>query len=670
MTRTTSSLRVVESAEAAAKSPELHGLRKLSDGSIEYQVAVKKGEHSWRFLCSPITVVALTRNADSQNWGRLLEIADADGHRHRWMMPASMLASIRGEEIRQALFSYGARISPGQSAAAALHRYLMAETDFNGKMLPKAREALRTGWHDGVFVLPMVALGGSEEVAYQNPSAIRAAIRKRGTLKEWQSSVADPADANTRLTLALCASFAAPLLQPLQMEGVCIHFRGGSSVGKTTALHVAGSVWGGPCERGGLNGYKQTWRATANGFEGLAQAHCDLPLCLDELGLIRGDHVSQVAYQLTGGMGATRALKAGSAAPRLEWRVLIISTGEIGLGDKIAEQNTQRRIMAGQEVRFIDVPADAGRGYGLFDWAPELASSSERDRGRAFADRLNDASQSFFGNAGPAFVDAFITNRSRSLDKLRAAIFEFGRTHSSGTDGQVQRVARVFGLLGAAGELAVEYGIVPWPQGNALQAAKRCFEAWLSQRGGAGASELQAAIAHLRLVIERDVNSRFQQIGSGDPIRERLGFQRARQDGEIEYLILPESWKQLMAGRDAGSIANKLGEIGILKRDSEGRPIQRSASPAPKIQYEFTWQVIRRYSTMEIAMRSCSWLRRLFPSAVLPGILAAYESCNQNNNVPAVPGVPAKIDQGYPSWPRLSEMCGDHTCPITLTHQR
>ncbi len=42
MTRTTSSLRVVESAEAAAKSPELHGLRKLSDGSIEYQVAVKR----------------------------------------------------------------------------------------------------------------------------------------------------------------------------------------------------------------------------------------------------------------------------------------------------------------------------------------------------------------------------------------------------------------------------------------------------------------------------------------------------------------------------------------------------------------------------------------------------------------------------------------------------
>ena len=140
MTRTTSSLRVVESAEEAAKSPELHGLRKLSDGSIEYQVAVKKGEHRWRFLCSPITVVALTRNADSQNWGRLLEIADADGHCHRWIMPASMLARIRGEEIRQALFSYGARISPGRSAAAALHRYLMAETRLQREKAAKGEE--------------------------------------------------------------------------------------------------------------------------------------------------------------------------------------------------------------------------------------------------------------------------------------------------------------------------------------------------------------------------------------------------------------------------------------------------------------------------------------------------------------------------------------------------
>ena len=60
------------------------------------------------------------------------------------------------------------------------------------------------------------------------------------------------------------------------------------------------------------NGYKQTWRATANGFEGLAEAHCDIPFCLDELGLIRGDHVSQVAYQLSGGNGTTRALKAGA----------------------------------------------------------------------------------------------------------------------------------------------------------------------------------------------------------------------------------------------------------------------------------------------------------------------------------------------------------------------
>ena len=58
-----------------------------------------------------------------------------------------------------------------------------------------------------------------------------------------------------------------------------IHFRSASSTGKSTALHVAGSVWGG----GDATGYVRSWRATANGLEGVALNHCDTLLCLDEL---------------------------------------------------------------------------------------------------------------------------------------------------------------------------------------------------------------------------------------------------------------------------------------------------------------------------------------------------------------------------------------------------
>ena len=73
---------------------------------------------------------------------------------------------------------------------------------------------------------------------------------------------------NSRLTVALSMALAPPLLHVVEMEGGGLHFRGSSSIGKTTLLHVAGSVWGG----GGLAGYVRRWRATDNALEGVAQS--------------------------------------------------------------------------------------------------------------------------------------------------------------------------------------------------------------------------------------------------------------------------------------------------------------------------------------------------------------------------------------------------------------
>src|SRR5260364_372212 len=52
-------------------------------------------------ICAPLHVKALVRDAASENWGRLLEFRDADGHLHRWSMPMSLLKggsdAVRGE---------------------------------------------------------------------------------------------------------------------------------------------------------------------------------------------------------------------------------------------------------------------------------------------------------------------------------------------------------------------------------------------------------------------------------------------------------------------------------------------------------------------------------------------------------------------------------------------
>ena len=575
-------LRAVESEESDAPRFATKGVRLLDDGSLEFG-----NEGNWSKLSArPIIVKALTRNIDGEDWGRLIEVSDSDGRKKTWNMPAYMLAS-RGEELLQALFKKGAIVETGPSAVLALRRYLASETSLDGSRLPRARLAGRTGWHGNAFALPERALGSSEQVVYESSSNIKPAIRQRGSLSEWQNSIGYFADGNSRLALVICAAFAAPLLKPLGFEGFAIHFRGGSSIGKTTALNVAGSAWGGPSELDGSNGYKQTWRATANGFEGLAEAHCDLPLCLDELGQIRGEHAAQVAYQLSGGLGTTRALKTGAAAARKEWRVTIISTGEISLGDKVREANSQQRIMAGQEVRFIDVPADAGNELGLFDWVPEIDGQGPRERSKDLSERLNRACQNHFGHAGPAFVEAFISNRDRSTAEARKIIAEFQKMHAANADGQVQRVANIFGLLAAAGELAISFGIVNWSHGYAKRAGKQCFNEWLDQRGGRGAHEIQSAMAHLRLMIEADGEARFQTIAretSGKwisaetkfPIKDRLGFRR-EESGDIEYLIQTETWKQIMSGRDA-SLTRELAARGILKSEA-GRPGKKVRLP-------------------------------------------------------------------------------------------
>jgi uncharacterized protein (DUF927 family) len=98
----------------------------------------------------------------------------------------------------------------------------------------------------------------------QNATAQEHSFRQAGTLESWQQSVGRYAVGNSRLVLAISAAFAGPLIGPCAAEGG-IHFKGASSTGKSTALHVAGSVWGG----GDANGYVRSWRTTANGLEGV-----------------------------------------------------------------------------------------------------------------------------------------------------------------------------------------------------------------------------------------------------------------------------------------------------------------------------------------------------------------------------------------------------------------
>jgi len=185
----------------------------------------------------------------------------------------------------------------------------------------------------------------------------------------------------------------------LNERPIGIHFRGGSSTGKTTLLIAAGSVWGG----GSPSGFCGSWRATANGLEATATAHSGTCLILDELGEIDAQEAAKAAYALINGLGKQRASQSGKARRRFEWCTPVVSSGEISLADKIAEDRG-RQARVGVDVRLIDLEADAGKGFGVFEDLHGSSSAAE------FADALQHAALTRYGTAGRAFVEVLAAN--------------------------------------------------------------------------------------------------------------------------------------------------------------------------------------------------------------------------------------------------------------------
>jgi uncharacterized protein (DUF927 family) len=378
---------------------------------------------------------------------------------------------------------------------------------------------------------------------------------------------------NSRLVFCLSAALAPPLLNLVDAESGGFHLRGPSSIGKSTALHVAGSVWGG----GGLKGYIRQWRATDNGLEAVAQAHCDALLCLDELSQVDPRAAGNTAYMLANGMGKSRAGRGGEGRPAAEWRVLFLSNGEIGLATKMAEDGKGRKPTAGQEVRVIDIPADAGAGLGLFETLHEFTDAD------ALARHLKSASSRFYGLPARVFIEVVSANLDDAQQGLRGFCKEYLDEHCPpGADGQVSRVAQRFGLVAAAGELAVALGVLRWDRGEATRAAGACFRAWLDSRGGIEPAEVTTAIAQVRRFIELHGESRFTQwdskdLDGGRTTINRAGFRKSMDGGGVEFYILPQVWRtEVCEGLDSQAVARFLADRGMLKPRSGGK-LQYSA---------------------------------------------------------------------------------------------
>lgn len=556
---------IEEQCDIADTSPL--GFLVLADGV--YYVD-DKGRH---LLCSPpLYVKAWVRDSASENWGRLLEFCDPDGCLHRWVMPMEMLKG-SGEDIKGHLSSQGLIIQPGYKNRQHLLTYI---TNCELGSQTRARCVTHTGWYGEVFVLPEQTIGNASELVVYQGEYLARHYQQAGTLEAWQNNIAKYCAGNSRLVMAIACAFAALLLHPAKMESGGIHFVGASSSGKTTALRVAASVFG-------AANYMNRWRATSNGLEALAALHSDTLLILDELSQADAKEVGEMTYMLSNGSGKARASRTGAARARHEWRTLILSAGEITLNQHMREVGKKAR--AGQEVRLIDVPADAGKGLGVFENLHDAANSAQ------LSQQLVDATATTYGMAAVAFLEA-VTKPNHF-----AQLVDFICHHRdaflvdnlpSGSSAQVQRACKRFALIAAAGELATCYGITGWPQDEATTAATVCFQAALELRGGIGNQEDANILAQVQSIFEAHGSSRFEELspfGREDANRhnqslafnqqrivDRLGFKRVTGNNDVEYFVFPQAFKEeLCKGFEVRYCAQLLISAGMLKPNIDGR---------------------------------------------------------------------------------------------------
>ncbi len=191
------------------------------------------------------------------------------------------------------------------------------------------------------------------------------------------------------------------------------------------------------------------------------------------------------------------------------------------------------------------------------------------------------------GHAARAFVERLAAMRAADPAELERAVKASQRAFCvahvpKGANGQVGRVAKRFALVAAAGELAIAFGVVPWPKGEAERAAAECLRAWLQQRGGAGAAEADEYAGRLRDFIGRNGAARFEDMGGDDdmegdeppphgrPVINRAGWRLCGPDGRWNYYVLPEVWRrEVFAGMDGRAAARTLEKRCWVRCDGE-----------------------------------------------------------------------------------------------------
>lgn len=417
----------------------------------------------------------------------------------------------------------------------------------------------RAGWHEDSYIMPsgetITATDKDPAIIYNGDTSQAKAYQPNGELTDWQQNIARYAVGNSRLCLALGASFAAPLLSLLNEESGGFHLMGDSSDGKTTAAKVALSVWGKP------SGSLLSWSGTKIGFSNTAAARNDGLLVLDEIGQASPHVIGDTVYSVMNGINKVQGAKQGGNRALSRWKVMMFSTGE-KTPDSILKHH-KGDWNAGQAARLPSIRAAAQ--YGIYDTLHGF------EDGALLSEHIAQSAEKYHGVAGRLFIRQLLDDLEQTKQQATERMAAFMATIPE-LSGQARRVAKRFAIAAAALELAAP--VTGLPIGVGMAGVKKCFDEWL-EANGAGKHEDRRIIEQAEdFIAQHALGTRFMEWSDKSTNKDHAGYRK--QEGEkLELWVIRRVFADEIAQSfDESKVCRVLADNGLLKYNHKNRGYQ------------------------------------------------------------------------------------------------
>ena len=504
-----------------------------------------------QFLSDPIDIIGTGQDNDGAYY-RIIKFKDKITRQQK--TAALPQAEITEGKCWGRLGFYGLSIGSEPTKRRRLADYLQKEGSQTAFTITD-----RAGWHEDSYIMPsgetITATDKDPAIIYNGDTSQAKAYQPNGELTDWQQNIARYAVGNSRLCLALGASFAAPLLSLLNEESGGFHLMGDSSDGKTTAAKVALSVWGKP------SGSLLSWSGTKIGFSNTAAARNDGLLVLDEIGQASPHVIGDTVYSVMNGINKVQGAKQGGNRALSRWKVMMFSTGE-KTPDSILKHN-KGDWNAGQAARLPSIRAAAQ--YGIYDTLHGF------EDGALLSEHIAQSAEKYHGVAGRLFIRQLLDDLEQAKQQATERMAAFMATIPE-LSGQARRVAKRFAIAAAALELAAP--VTGLPVGVGMAGVKKCFDEWL-EANGAGKHEDRRIIEQAEdFIAQHALGTRFMEWSDKSTNKDHAGYRK--QEGEkLELWVIRRVFADEIAQSfDEAKVCRVLADNGLLKYNHKNRGYQ------------------------------------------------------------------------------------------------